>query len=79
VNPYTQHICFTPTAFSTATLWQFLQLGLIFSSTYLGCWLGLKLIGFLGELGEAVLERVRAKATRDDAAATDDGPTSSTP
>jgi hypothetical protein len=77
VHAYTELICFTPAAFFTTTFSQLVQLSLTFAGTYLGCWLGLKLIGFLGELGEAVIERVRAKSAR--AAATAEGDDRPTP
>jgi hypothetical protein len=75
VPAYTDLICFTPAAFLATTLSQLVQLSLTFAGTYLGCWLGLKLIGFLSELGEAVIERVRTKTNRGTAAATDDDTT----
>ncbi|MEA5367231.1 hypothetical protein VA596_47425 [Amycolatopsis sp., V23-08] len=65
MHAYTELICFTPAAFFTTTFAQLVQLSLTFAGTYLGCRLGLKLIGFLGELGEAAIERMRAKSARD--------------
>ncbi|MFF1612251.1 hypothetical protein ACFVYA_31095 [Amycolatopsis sp. NPDC058278] len=72
-------VCYTPAAFWTTTLSQLVQLSLTFAGTYLACWLGLKLIGFMSELGEAVIERVRTKANRNTTAATNDDPTPPTP
>jgi hypothetical protein len=77
VHAPTDLICFTPASFFTTTFSQLAQLSLTFVGTYLGCWLGLKLIGFLGELGDAVVERVRVNSARD--AATADGDDRPTP
>ncbi|WP_103349744.1 hypothetical protein [Amycolatopsis sp. CA-128772] len=64
-TPTPNSSAFTSEAFFTITFSQLVQLSLTFVGIYLGCWLGLTLIGFLGALGEAVIERVRAKARRD--------------